>query len=260
MSAFINLHFIPEKPAKQTFYADIKMKFTYLLINFFTILIPLLRSAEPKLRFYKKWKFIFPGMIATGAFFIIWDYFMCRGGVWSFNSKYILGLKFGGLPIEEYLFFITVPYACTFVYQAVSCFFNQEVPFPAQKSIVTLLSVLAFISSLFFSSKAYTFSVLFTAGLVFPVATYMLPGSLLSNFFITYLICLVPMLVVNGLLTSLPVVIYNDAQNLGFRIGTIPIEDFLYGAILLVMNIGLFQWTESRLKPNGDTAARITIG
>ena len=50
------------------------------------------------------------------------------------------------------------------------------------------------------------------------------------------------MLVVNGFLTALPVVIYNNNENLNFRIGTIPVEDFAYSAILLVMNIALYQW------------------
>jgi len=53
------------------------------------------------------------------------------------------------------------------------------------------------------------------------------------------------MAVVNGLLTSLPVVTYDNMQNLGIRIGTIPIEDFLYAAILLSMNISLYQWQKN---------------
>jgi lycopene cyclase domain-containing protein len=50
------------------------------------------------------------------------------------------------------------------------------------------------------------------------------------------------MLIVNGLLTALPVVIYNDLENIGVRIGSIPVEDFFYCFILLLMNISLYEY------------------
>jgi lycopene cyclase domain-containing protein len=49
------------------------------------------------------------------------------------------------------------------------------------------------------------------------------------------------MAVVNGLLTSLPVVIYDNSENLNIRVGSIPVEDFVYCLILLGMNIGLYE-------------------
>ncbi len=54
------------------------------------------------------------------------------------------------------------------------------------------------------------------------------------NFFLsTYILVLIPMSFVNGVLTSFPVLIYNPAENLGIRLGTIPIEDFIYAYILI---------------------------
>ncbi len=222
------------------------MKFTYLLVNFFTILVPLLYSAEPRIRFYKKWKYLFPAIFFTGAFFIIWDYFMASHQVWGFNSSYILGWYFFGLPLEEFLFFITVPYACVFIYENVSHFLDQKI-FPRnEKIIVWLVSGMALITALLFYSKAYTFTVFLFFGLFFPIATLILPAQRLNFFLLTYLISLIPMAIVNGLLTALPVVVYNNAQNLGIRIGTIPVEDFFYSATLLVMNISLYEWAKSR--------------
>jgi len=54
---------------------------------------------------------------------------------------------------------------------------------------------------------------------------------------ISYSVVLIPFLIVNGLLTSIPVVIYNNEENLGFRIFTIPFEDIFYGMLLFMMNI-----------------------
>jgi lycopene cyclase domain-containing protein len=46
---------------------------------------------------------------------------------------------------------------------------------------------------------------------------------------------------VNGVLTSKPVLIYNDAQNLGIRIGTIPLEDFFYNMVYMLWMITVYE-------------------
>jgi len=224
------------------------MKYTYLLLNFFTILVPLLRSFEPKLHFYKKWKFYLPALAITALFFLVWDYFKTKYGIWAFNEEYILGPKLGGLPIEEYLFFITVPYACTFIYEAVSYFITKQLFPSVLRAVMYGLSLIAFVSSFFVYEQAYTFSVLFIWGLTFPLVLTQFSNQALDKFLLTFLISLVPMFVVNGLLTGLPVVVYNDLANSNIRIGTIPVEDFLYNAILLAMNIGLYEWFKRKYK------------
>jgi lycopene cyclase domain-containing protein len=50
-----------------------------------------------------------------------------------------------------------------------------------------------------------------------------------------YLVVLIPFFIVNGLLTSLPVVMYNATSNIGIRIWTIPIEDFIYNFFMLLL-------------------------
>ena len=68
-----------------------------------------------------------------------------------------------------------------------------------------------------------------------------------------YFISLIPFLIINGVLTSRPVVMYNDLENSGIRIfiqgvSNIPVEDLAYCLLLLLMNIGLYEAFSSRNK------------
>jgi ligand-binding SRPBCC domain-containing protein len=58
-------------------------------------------------------------------------------------------------------------------------------------------------------------------------------------------IFLFPFLIVNGILTGSfladPVVWYNNQENLALRIFTIPIEDFVYGLLLFLMNVTIYE-------------------
>ena len=60
-----------------------------------------------------------------------------------------------------------------------------------------------------------------------------------SGFMLTYIVSLIPFFLVNGILTSIPIVWYDNAENLGLRIFTIPIDDFIYlfGLLLPSFNI-----------------------
>jgi len=40
----------------------------------------------------------------------IWDQFAIWRGHWSFNPRYLVGIKIGYMPIEEFLFALIVPY------------------------------------------------------------------------------------------------------------------------------------------------------
>jgi lycopene cyclase domain-containing protein len=218
------------------------MHFTYLAIDFFTILFPFLWSFESRIHFSRKWKYFIPANLVTAFFFLVWDYFKTKHGVWGFNSAYILGIKFWGLPLEEVLFFVTVPYSCTFIYEVVGFYFkHREGSFPFRYLFLTL-SFIALILSYFALGKAYTFWVLFIGAVVIPPLSFLMNTIKLQKFLITYFISLLPMLIVNGLLTALPVVIYNDLENIGVRIGSIPVEDFFYCFILLLMNISLYEY------------------
>jgi lycopene cyclase domain-containing protein len=70
--------------------------------------------------------------------------------------------------------------------------------------------------------------------------------SWMANFWRAYLVHLIPFFLVNGVLTALPVVIYNNQENLSVRLYTIPVEDTIYSMLLLLMNISIMNELEKR--------------
>jgi lycopene cyclase domain-containing protein len=73
---------------------------------------------------------------------------------------------------------------------------------------------------------------------------------LLQHFFLTFLVMLIPFFIVNGVLTGSwienQVVWYNNAENLGIRMGTIPIEDSIYAYSMILMSLFFFELLSSR--------------
>jgi len=87
----------------------------YLYLDIFTLAAPLLLSFDKKVAFYKSWKYLFPAILIMAVFFIAKDVIFAAYGIWSFNDDYLIGFRLLGLHIEEWLFFIVVPYARVFI-------------------------------------------------------------------------------------------------------------------------------------------------
>lgn len=218
------------------------MSYTYLLINTFIILPPFLMSFDKKVAYFRNWRSIFPAIGITGTIFIIWDSWFTSIGVWSFNPDYLIGVYFLELPLEEWLFFLTVPYSCMFILEVLRAYFR--ISFTARminKSYGLIIGVTALLGLIFWENR-YTFvSFLFTATTLLIIHIYY-RSQTKGWFLLAYLLGLLPFFIVNGVLTALPVVMYNDEENLAIRIFTIPIEDAIYGMGLLMMNFGLYEF------------------
>lgn len=217
----------------------------YLILNIGSFIIPFLYSFENRMRYINRWKSVFPAIIITAIFFIIWDVFFTKMGVWSFNPRYHSGISFFDLPIEEWLFFICIPYSSIFIHFAFQHFFPKVSLSKKTVKIIYLLLVIILVPTLLLNlDKWYTAVNYSFLLLILSIAYWRFP-SILQTFFITFLIILIPFSLVNGILTGSfidePVVIYNNAENLGIRLGTIPIEDIGYAFSMLLMSLLLIK-------------------
>jgi lycopene cyclase domain-containing protein len=218
---------------------------TYLFVNIAIIGIPFLLSFDAKVHFYKKWKYVIPAIAIPGFIFIVWDIWFTKIGVWSFNLNHLTGIKLFGLPIEEHLFFITVPYASLFTYEVLKCYWPELNPKYIAKSffglVVTGLTIVAAINI----SNLYTSVTFFATSLAIIVIVFILNVKFSGRFLLAFFLIIFPFLFFNGILTGSgleePVVIYNNAENLRLRILTIPIEDTFYGMLLILLNVFFFE-------------------
>ena len=205
---------------------------------------PLARSFERRIYYYKKWKFLLTSILLMMLLFIPWDIWFTHWSVWQFNNDYICGLKLFLLPIEEWLFFIIIPFACVFIHEVLNYFFNKELEPSAYVKISFLLALILAFSSVIWSDKLYTlvcFSL--TSVSLFILSIY--KPRWIGSFFRTYIISLIPFLIINGFLTGsfneTPIVSYSSNHIIGIRIMNIPIEDSIYCLLMLLIVIAVYE-------------------
>lgn len=214
--------------------------YTYLALMIFTFLGPFVMSFEKNINFKSKWKNFIISIIPMMIFFITWDILFTINRVWEFNPDYYIGFKIFHLPLEEWLFFIFVPFACLFIYENVKFFIKKDYN---HKYITIFLIVLMLPGLIFLENGLYT-QITFISLLMFLLFTF--KKDYLSKFYISYLLSLLPFFIVNGVLTATPVVIYNNAENLSIRIGTIPVEDIFYGLLMMLQVVYIYEILEKR--------------
>ena len=220
--------------------------YIYLYLNLFTIFFPFILSFDKRVHFYKYWKYLFPAIAVNALIFIIWDSYFTRIGVWGFNPDYLVGIYWLGLPLEELLFFLTVPYACVFIYETLNTYIKTDFLKPYGNWITGILILLLVPLGFNFLPQLYT-SVTFFFLVLMQIVHYLLfRNQVLGRFYMAYLVHLIPFLLVNGVLTAIPIVWYNDAYNVGVRIYTIPIEDTMYSMLMLLITISVYEYLKQK--------------
>ncbi len=221
------------------------MSFLYLILNLGSLSIPLVYSFEKNMRFIKYWKTVLFSLTIVATFFLVWDVVFTYHGVWGFNPKYHMPYTVLGMPLEEWLFFFCIPYASIFIHFSLQYFKPNLLLDRNLTKIITATIILVVLPTLFLNlDKAYT--VVNFSLLLFVLSTGFLCGlGVLRRFYIAFVIILIPFFIINGILTGTgiaePVVWYNNEENLGIRLLTIPVEDIGYAFTMLFTNVLLIE-------------------
>ena len=217
------------------------MKFEYLLFNLVVIIGPVVSRFSHQIRHVSRWrlKLLVSGIVMIP--YIIWDV-LVTGSHWHFNKAYTLDFRLFGLPIGEWLFFITVPFGCLLVWETLPDA-KLSTRLKSLRYVRTVLYMALPIGIWVFNiGKQYTGLVLCCIGLVGLTDTLLKTELLMQLKTYIYLGIVVGLILIfNGYLTARPVVLYGEAYQMGYRILTIPIEDFGYGFTLMLFNVILYE-------------------
>lgn len=222
------------------------MIYTYLLINFFTIIICFIFSFHPKIKFNLFFKPFIISAILVAIPFILGDSYFTNMGVWWFNYDYTLGVKVFNLPLEEILFFICIPFSCIYTYYCLNKFFDLSWNKKVENIFVLFCITFCIIVGAMNTDHVYTWVTFFSCALILILLKFILKVNWIGNLAVVYGILMLPFFMVNGVLTGTglenPIVNYNPDNFMGIRILTVPLEDAVYGYNMIALNLLLFNY------------------
>jgi lycopene cyclase domain-containing protein len=215
---------------------------------------PFALSFDKKVAFYKDWRFVIPAIIGAAIPFIIWDIQFTEWEIWGFTPRYLQGTYFYNLPIEEVLFFFVVPYNFLFILRVIQAYFPKREA-PKFIGVITWVVILSgLLLQVIYHDNYYTFSATFFSAML---TAFLWKKHWFNDFIWAYLLCLIPFFIVNGILTGAftpePIVWYNSAHIIGFRMVSIPFEDLYYNFDLTI----LLTWIYFSLKKRKENLDRV---
>ena len=216
----------------------------YYKILFLSFIIPFIFSFHSKIKFNNHFKVLMLSIPISAIPFIIWDIIFTHYKIWGFN-KYFVSTYLINLPIEEYLFFIIIPFCCLYTYHVIDRYqisITKSINWTIiQKAFILILTITALINF----SKTYTFVCFISCSIILLLNLKINNSINNHSFHTTFILILIPFLIVNGALTGLfyeqTVVWYNKNMILGFYILTIPIEDLIYSYQLQLLNLLIYK-------------------
>lgn len=221
------------------------MAYTYSSILFFSVIICFIASFDRRILFYRHFGAFLKSAILVAIPFIIWDVWFTAKGVWWFNTDYTLGIVLAGLPLEEWLFFVCIPFSCVFTYFCFDIFFKLEWLSSFNNLIVFVSVTTISIMALLHFDKIYTLVTAIATLTTLIYLHFVARVDWISKASMVFIILMLGFFPVNGLLTGTglesPIVNYNPEYFLGIRILTIPVEDAVYGYTQFLLVLYFFK-------------------
>ncbi|UYQ95725.1 lycopene cyclase domain-containing protein [Chitinophaga horti] len=219
--------------------------YTYLLVNFFAVVICFIFSFDKRIQFHHHFGAFLKAAIIVGIPFIAWDVWFTHHGIWWFNDTYLTGFRIAGLPVEEWLFFVCIPFACLFTYHCLNKFFDLTWANAFNNIIVFATCIICIVAALLYRDRMYTLVTAVATVVAVLYLHFVARVAWVGQASLVYLLLMPGFFAVNGVLTGTglegAVVNYNPAGFLGIRMGTIPVEDAVYGYTQFLLNVYFYK-------------------
>ncbi len=205
------------------------MTYTFLILNLLLVLIPFALKFDRNVVNVDKLKsIILPSLIVTFVFSEV-AVFLTGLKAWNFNTAYLIGASYRGLPLEEYIFLFAFSFAGLGVYNYLNAKFPTN---DLQKYSLTLSNLMMgiCIAILFFGVE------------------YINKLRFMYRFYRAFVAMLIPFYCVFLLICNLPIITYNTAQNVRFSLFKIPFENHFFMMATLLLGVYLFETLKSRKK------------
>lgn len=221
------------------------MAYTYSSILFFTVIICFIASFDRRILFNRYFAPFIQSAVLVAIPFIAWDVWFTAKGVWWFNTDYTLGLVIAGLPLEEWLFFICVPFSCVFTYFCIDKFFELDW-LSGFNNIIVFVSVIGCsVIALLHYDKVYTLVTSLATMATLIYLHFVVRANWIGKASLVFTVLMLGFFPVNGVLTGTglasPIVNYNPGDFLGIRMLTIPVEDAVYGYTQFLLVLYFFK-------------------
>jgi lycopene cyclase domain-containing protein len=220
------------------------MRYEYLLFNLLILFGPLVSVLLYKKIILPEFRPASLAILISAIIFGLIDIFV-TGWFWFFNPKYVIGIYLLNVPLEEFMFFFTVPSACLLIWVNLSKFniLEKEIKFRFAHLFAVLFPAII-ISGL--SGWYYTLAVV--VGYIFLVYIDQNLFNQLTRklkYYVFSFSVLVLTFFFNLYLTFRPIVLYYPEVRSGINVITIPIEDFLFGAALMTLVLIIYEKSKS---------------
>lgn len=221
------------------------MAYTYSLILFFTVIICFIASFDRRIQFNKHFGSFIKAAFLVAIPFIAWDVWFTAHGVWWFNTDYTLGIVLAGLPLEEIMFFIFIPFSCIFTFYTIDKYYKWEVLSAFNNILVFVSIIILSVLGLLNADKIYTLITVIVTIVTLIYLHFIVKAEWITKASVIFTILMLGFFPVNGILTGSfienPIVNYNPKDFLEIRLFTIPIEDAVYGYTQFLLVLYFFK-------------------
>lgn len=192
-------------------------------------------------------KYILPALIFTTAILVMINTRLAELQILVFNPVYLTGTSIFSYPLEEWLF---LPVVSLLSFAAYIFAKKQLTNFekPNLFLVVSLILLLLFgLGTWFSKQKLYPFSILMLLTIYFGYTIFRNRFKHhLTSFYLGFSISVIPFFVLKATLFKLPVIIPDANFMLGISLFNMPVEEFAYFFLLLLINVTIYEYLRER--------------